>query len=262
MSRMKQPLHISMVALSFVCISCFTKALQLHKTRPPLFFPKLGFHHPQDVTTAETKPVQNQRRDFLTSWLAITATSFTAAPSFATPIQYKTIRFFWDDVPTGSFPIAINGQTNTKGSTIQLSYQIPEAWDINGNNKNNYNRITIYQKTGTASVSRLEKALELGIPRALDIGDRIGYGLKQNLKNANLVSSNQYAVTLTAGADGQPQKEQTYFQYHLMTPAAATTTSSNDDSTTSDDTTHYLFSTTIMNDRLYVFILQCNELQW
>ena len=60
---------------------------------------------------------------------------------------------------------------------------------MNGGNNNNHYKITVYQKTGTAKKERLEDASQLGIARALDIGDRIGNNLKRNINMAKLVKS-------------------------------------------------------------------------
>lgn len=181
-------------------------------------------------------------------------TSFSTTRSAAAEIgrrgKSKRVEFLWNDVPTGTFPMAINGEItsaairkiNPAEAVVRLSYEQDGKWDKSAV------RITVYQKTGTAKQETLKNAAGLGISRALDIGDRIGDNLKQNLNAAGLVESRSRSVG-----------NQTYFDFELR---AGDTSLPDRNGGVQNDTARYLISTTVLNRRLYVFLLQCNESAW
>jgi len=135
----------------------------------------------------------------------------------------------------------VNTDRTSPGSRVTLSYSLPEYWDKNTyvddrTGQKSCHRIIIYQKTGTSRTDRLEKAPELGVARALDIGDRMGMNLKANVNRSKITSSQ----SVVKGPQGQ-----TFFEYDVR----------------SADVT-FLFSATIVNERIYVCIVECTEEQY
>jgi hypothetical protein len=171
--------------------------------------------------------------------------------------NFRTVELLWDDHPVGSFPVAVDGINNEhsfQGTDVSLVYQLPKTW-----NEMYYvergvkccNHITVYQKTGSARIDALEKAARLEIPvaRALDIGDRIGSGLK-DLKRANLIRSR---------SDFKDNGQQ-YFEFDMT--FAPETCDSSAGITCPAYNAIFLISATVLNKRLFVCVIQCDESQW
>lgn len=169
--------------------------------------------------------------------LGTTTTSIYRAEAVVSINQKKVVSFSWDIQPTGKFPIAINGISNTPtGSDVKIQYTVPTV-RLKDDTENNL-RILVYQKTGTAAVTSLEKAAQGSwkIARALDIGDRFlgSSDLKEQLNSATLLKAivnNQ--STSTEGYDYDLVNTTTNYQYWIRT--------------------------SIVKNRLYVFLLEYKQ---
>lgn len=136
----------------------------------------------------------------------------------------------WDDKPKGGFPVLINGATSqVDGAFVRLSYDdrllLPTK-----------DKIVVYQRTGSADEKRLIIADQLGIPRTLDIGDRIGASLS-DMKTSRVIATAGGGANRVYQVGGQ-----NYYTFDL-------------ESTTLPDTC-YLVSTTVVRERLYVLVAQ------
>jgi hypothetical protein len=171
--------------------------------------------------------------------------------------NFRTVELLWDDRPTGSFPVAVDAIHNERmirgTPAVSIEYKLPKTWDDTYTERGLKccNHITVYQKTGSARAGALEKAARLEIPvaRALDIGDRIAGsdGLK-DVKRANLIRSR--SVFKDHG--------QQYFEFDMT--FAPNTCDSSAGACPYDDL--FLISATVLNKRLFVCVIQCDESQW
>jgi len=162
------------------------------------------------------------RRSVLTQGIALFG--IVGPASKAVAVNWK-----WSDVAKGGFPVFVDGEERNivgqKGpASVQLHYDTAP---------DKVSRITVYQRTGTASIQRLKDAAsKLGVPRALDIGDRIGSDLA-DLKTARLVADGLYSLPSGLAC----------YTFDLVS---------------ADDDKRYLISSTVLNERLYVFVMETN----
>lgn len=209
------------------------------------------------------------RRDYLAATTVAVATAFlppaaAKAASTNNNNDMDLVELYWNVKDIGGFPVAINGVSNENAAfvnalsssspsdappppvpAVRIQYQTPNAI------ADCYQRVTVYQKTGTARMDTLQRAVDGTIPlaRALDIGNRIGEGLKENLRHADLTRAQ--AIVRTNENDNN-----LYFEYDMVVPR------NNDNSDAQKANYRYLFSATILNQRLYVFLLECDDQQW
>jgi len=198
-----------------------------------------------------------------------TTTNTTVSPPSLTQ-SYElgrdgTAEIVWDVKSTGSFPIATLSaatattrkssantiQTNVpKGSQVKISFQSPPPTF--------FNKLTVYQKTGTATIKTLQLAANGRSPigRALDIGNRIGEDLKENLQQSVMESTSIRSIPLeknnanvkTLRNDSNEQiLSQDYYEYSMVMPSTGY---------------RYLVAATILDERLYVLLLECNQRRW
>lgn len=149
-----------------------------------------------------------------------------------------------------SFAINIDGANigNTqKGSSVTLSYQLPEKWDAD-NEKNGI--FTVYRVEGEVQPSILEKATRIGVAKALGVTDDLK-DLKA-LQSADLISGR------TRVRDGIK-----YYEFD-MAVAPDSCEQSADDLRLGfcPYDTIYLLSATVVDNRLYVFAIDSNKKQW
>lgn len=172
-------------------------------------------------------------------------------------VRYRSVKFMWDQ--SDSLAInedGMNVQDTKSGSQFALSYEYPMRWSdgkdgdpiyfdrSEGINKKATKRITLYQAPGKASDDRLEKATTTGVAKALDIPSELS-----RLFKADIVSGR----TVEKG-------DQKYFEFDM---AAAPTTCGNSNENLGlgfcpyDDL--FLLSATIVNDRLYCMVVECDD---
>jgi hypothetical protein len=159
-------------------------------------------------------------------------------------------------------------------SGIRVTYDLPDKWgssgsdlylDRNDNNLKACNRITVYQApvatTGAVVDYRLlEKAATTGIAKALDVPSDI----YSPLTSADLIGGKTRIIVTTTN-EAQPQK---YFDFDM---ALAPSVCSDNDGVNNKENlglgfcpfeSIYLISSTIVNGRVYAFVLECEKAQW
>jgi hypothetical protein len=145
----------------------------------------------------------------------------------------------------------------SEGSSVSLSYKLPEKWDSKdlyldrseGVNAKACNRITVYRAPGSASIDRLEKASRIGIGKALDVTDDL-----KEIRTADLIGGR--SVTKDDG--------QRYYEFDMAVAPETCDTKDADNLNLGfcPYNSIYLLSATILDDRLYVFCVQCDKSQW
>uniref|UniRef100_A0A7S3KZS0 PsbP C-terminal domain-containing protein n=1 Tax=Amphora coffeiformis TaxID=265554 RepID=A0A7S3KZS0_9STRA len=167
--------------------------------------------------------------------------------------KFRTVKFSID--PAAERVVCVDGVSPNKGS-VQVSYELPLKWEDGENlyfdksegiNSKACNRIIVYQAPGKVLVSQLEKATRIGIAKALDITDDLS-----EVKQADLIGGR------TIVEDGQK-----YFQFDLgLAPKTCADSPDNLGLGFCPFESLYLLSGTVMDDRLYVFALQCDKSEW
>ena len=170
-----------------------------------------------------------------------------------TEAKFRKVELSWD-VSDQAIVVQDGSNPATTGSAVNVSYQLPEKWgtgnDLYLDKKEGAkacNRITVYQAAGKADMKRLEKASMTGIGKALDVTE----GLKE-VRGADLIGGK------SSSRDGLK-----YYDFD-MAVAPKTCEASSDDLGLGfcPYDSIYLLSSTVLNDRLYVFALQCSKDEW
>jgi len=169
--------------------------------------------------------------------------------------KFRDVQIFWD--VSERFMQVVDGENSAEipgASSIRVAYQLPEKW---GNGNNLYidqsrgakacNRITVYRAGGNANSKQLERASTVGIAKSLAVTD--------NLKNINTADLIGGRLRITDG--------QKYYEFDMAT-APSTCDSSNENLGLGfcPYESIYLLSSTIFEDRLYVFALECDKSEW
>ena len=228
------------------------------------------------AASGETAPaVGSERRAFLQAALAVTAllstpvlaaeegdlTSqmFNADGSLKEGIEseakFRTVNLSIDSA--GERVVCVNGSSSScKDGSVRVSYSLPSKWEdgenlyfdrTEGVNANACNRILVYQAPGKVPASQLEKATRLGVAKALDVTDDLA-----EIKVADLIGGRTLVV------DGQK-----YFQFDMgVAPKTCGDSPDNLGLGFCPFESLYLLSGTVLDDKLYVFALQCNKEQW
>jgi hypothetical protein len=149
-----------------------------------------------------------------------------------------------------------NTANSPSGSQVQISYELPGKW---GKGKDLYldtsegvnlpacRRITVYKAPGKASMDRLEKATTIGVGNALEVTDDLA-----KLKTADII-----------GGRKETKGGQTYYQFDIASaPRTCDKTMDNLGLGFCPYDTVYLISATIMDERLYVMAVECDNLEW
>lgn len=174
-----------------------------------------------------------------------------------------------DQSPISSSVIAttdssIQEEKSTAG--IRVTYDLPDKWgssgrsdlylDRNDNNLKACNRITVYQATSMAGAVDnrvLEKAATTGIAKALDVPSDI----YSELKSADLIGGKTRIVN-----NGQEQQKYFDFDMALAPSVCSDNGKENLGLGFCPFESIYLVSSTIVNGRVYAFVLECDKEQW
>ena len=167
--------------------------------------------------------------------------------------KFRTVNFSID--PAAERVVCVDGSSPKEGG-IKISYELPLKWEAGDNlyfdrsegvNAKACNRITVYQAPGKVPISQLEKATRIGIANALDITDDLS-----EIKQADLIGGR------STNEDGQK-----YFQFDMgVAPKTCSDSPVNLGLGFCPFESLYLLSGTVVDDRLYVFALQCNKDEW
>jgi hypothetical protein len=175
--------------------------------------------------------------------------------SIETEAKFRTVEIFWDASDTRA--IAIDGENvagTPKGSSFRLSYQLPEKWGLASDlyqdrsvGSKACDRITVYQANGTPDPKILEKASTIGIAKALDVFDDL-----VGIRNADMI-----------GGSTKAKNGHTYFEFDMgAAPATCESSKENLGLGFCPYESIYLLSSTVIEERLYVFALQSDKSEW
>eukprot|EP00537_Pseudo-nitzschia_pungens_P010209 CAMPEP_0172384894 /NCGR_PEP_ID=MMETSP1061-20121228/2590_1 /TAXON_ID=37318 /ORGANISM="Pseudo-nitzschia pungens, Strain cf. pungens" /LENGTH=298 /DNA_ID=CAMNT_0013113675 /DNA_START=189 /DNA_END=1085 /DNA_ORIENTATION=- len=172
-------------------------------------------------------------------------------------VKFREVSFKWD--ASDAFAMNEDGtnvQDTKSGSQYELYYEYPMRWSdgkdgdpiyfdrAEGINKKAAKRITIFQAPGKVTPDRLEKATTIGVAKALDAPQELS-----RLYKADVVSGR----SVTKGS-------QKYYEFDM---AAAPDTCGDSKENLGlgfcpyDDL--FLLSATVMNDRLYCIVVECDS---
>jgi len=172
-------------------------------------------------------------------------------------VKFRDVSFKWDQ--SDAFAMNEDGtdvQDTKSGSQYEISYQYPMRWSdgkdgdpiyfdrSEGINKKAAKRVTIFQAPGKVSPDRLQKATTIGVAKALEVPEKLS-----RLYKADVVSGR----TTTKG-------DQKYYEFDM---AAAPDTCGDSKENLGlgfcpyDDL--FLLSATIVNDRLYCMVVECDS---
>ena len=174
-----------------------------------------------------------------------------------TEAKFRSVELAWD--ATEKFGMAVDGQNlagTPSGSSVLLSYQLPEKWVENGSDLYSdrtaagakaCDRITVYRAPGAANLQQLEKASTMGIGKALRVTDVLS-----DIESADLIGGRAFV-----------KNGQKYFEFD-MAVAPASCESSKEDLGLGfcPYDTIYLLSASVLDDRLYVFAVQSDKSEW
>ena len=158
---------------------------------------------------------------------------------------------------TGDRVVCTDGTSlSCKEGAVRLSYSLPLKWEAGDNlyfdrsegvNAKACNRILVYQAPGKVPASQLEKAARIGIAKALDVMDDLA-----EIETADLIGGR------TVNVNGQK-----YFQFDMgVAPKTCEDSPENLGLGFCPFESLYLLSGTVLDDKLYVFALQCSKDQW
>mmetsp|Transcript_2673 Transcript_2673/g.2958 ORF Transcript_2673/g.2958 Transcript_2673/m.2958 type:complete len:307 (+) Transcript_2673:113-1033(+) len=172
-------------------------------------------------------------------------------------VKYRDVSFKWDQSDEMATNKDGDDENNSKsGSQYKFSYQYPMRWSngkdgdpiyfdrSEGINRKAAKGITIYQAPGKANIDRLQKATTVGVAKAIDVPKEFS-----RLYKADVVSGR----TIERGS-------QKYYEFDM---AAAPDTCGDSKENLGlgfcpyDDL--FLLSATVVNDRLYCMVVECDN---
>lgn len=216
---------------------------------------------PAALATATVITAAPNEPSFARSDADLTEQMFNADGSlkegYESVVKFRDVSFAWDQ--SDAFAInadGINVQNTPNGTQYTLSYQYPMRWSdgndgdpiffdrTEGINRKATKGITIYQAPGKATSERVEKATTVGVAKSLDIPQELS-----RLYKADIISGR----TVEKG-------DQKYYEFDM---ASAPDTCGNSKENLGlgfcpyDDL--FLLSATIVNDRLYCMVVECDS---
>lgn len=177
--------------------------------------------------------------------------------------KFRNVNLVWgvSDMPSE----AVDGRntdidTETIGvasPSVSLQYKLPEKWgkgnDLyldksEGKDQKVCERIVVYQAPGKSSIDRLDKASRIGVYNSLQLTEDFTSISKADLIGGRIINKGG----------------QKYYEFDMALAP------SNCDSSAPENLglgfcpyeSIYLLSSTIVNDRLYVFVEECKKDQW
>jgi hypothetical protein len=200
---------------------------------------------------SSTLPVWAQEDEDLTSRLFNPDGSLKEGVS--SEAKFRTVRMSIDS--SAERFACFDGKSSNTGS-VQVFYDLPLKWEggenlyvdrSEGINAKACDRITVYQAPGMVPASQLEQATKIGITKALDVIDELG-----DISRADLIGGRSRRVD-----------DQKYYEFDLgVAPKTCEDSKDNLGLGFCPFESIYLFSSTIVDDRLYVFCLQSTKSQW
>jgi len=263
---------VYLLALSCFRWSASTLAFQISK-----------FSRSDSISTKSLEAAFVERRDFLQQAALIGSVVLTGPQhSFAddegdltsqlfnpdgspkegveTEAKFRTVDFTWDASDQLSVNVdGVNSGSTKQGSNTRLSYELPlkggtgkEGGELyfdrsEGVNAKACDRIIVYQAPGTASIDRLQKASTIGVAKALD-----ATGDLKRLEGADLI-----------GGRTKTQDGIKYYEFDMaVAPKSCGDSKENLGLGFCPFDEIYLISSTVFDDRLYVFAVKSTKDEW
>ena len=174
----------------------------------------------------------------------------------------RIVGFSWD--VSDNLLQSIDGKSvgDTKaGSGVRLAYKTPMKWSdgsgqdelyfdrSEGINVKACKRITVYQASGVAGLENLQKAATVGVAKSLRVPDSLA-----ELVKGDIISGK---VAKRTGPQGV---EQTYYEFDMATAPETCGMSNENLGLGFCPYDHlYLISATILKDRLYACVVECDS---
>mmetsp|Transcript_28111 Transcript_28111/g.39531 ORF Transcript_28111/g.39531 Transcript_28111/m.39531 type:complete len:294 (-) Transcript_28111:44-925(-) len=171
--------------------------------------------------------------------------------------KQRTIATTWD--VSEERIVNFDGKDPTEGKPVRVSYQLPEKWGTGdqlyfdkseGVNKFACKGVTVYQAPGKVTIDRLEKATTIGVGKALDVT-----GDLDPIRVGDLI-----------GGRKSKRNGQTYYEFDMA--VAPKTCGSYKENANNlglgfcPYDTIYLISATLIDEKLYVAVVESNDIQW
>lgn len=176
---------------------------------------------------------------------------------YESEVKFRDVSFTWDQSDSLAINTdGVNVQNTKSGSQYALSYQYPMRWSdgkdgdpiyfdrSEGINRKASKRITIYQASGKATEDRLEKATTVGVAKSFDVPEEVSRLYRADIVSGRVVEKG----------------DQKYYEFDM---ASAPDTCGNSEENLGlgfcpyDDL--FLLSATIVNDRLYCMVVECDS---
>lgn len=170
--------------------------------------------------------------------------------------KFRKVELMWDG-SNNQLAIAVDGENSAatpKGSSLRLSYDLPEKWNTESKKYIDKaegvkvcDRITVYRAEGSATTKLLEKASIKGIGESLRVTEDL-----KDIKKTDLI-----------GGRSRIKGDQKYFDFDLAN-APSTCSASKEDLGLGfcPYESIYLLSSTVFDNCLYVFALECDKAEW
>lgn len=171
--------------------------------------------------------------------------------------KFRTVDFMWgisDDRALNED--GVNLEDTKSGSQIRLSYELPLKWSdgkdgdpvyfdrTEGTNAKACKRITVYRAPGLADVKQLEKATTIGVAKALAAPQSLARLYKADIISGRISTRNS----------------QKYYEFDMAAaPEACGDSNENLGLGFCPYDNIYLISATIVNDRLYCIVVECDS---
>ena len=170
----------------------------------------------------------------------------------------RVVEFKWDQ--SDSPLVNMDGENvagTVKGSQVRISYELPDKWGkgnqlyidrSEGVNAPACKRITVYKTPGKASTDRLDKASIIGVGKALE-----ATGDLEKMTNADII-----------GGRKQAKNGQKYYTFDMASAPNKCENRAQDDLGLGfcPYDTVFLISATVLNESLYVMVIECDNLEW
>ena len=157
---------------------------------------------------------------------------------------------------SGKYLVSVDGKSSDSGSTVRLSYKVPEKWQQQDNgyfdkattgSAKACEKITVYRAPGQVTPERLAKAATIGIGEALYVTDELSI-----LKKADLLAGKT-----------RKQGDLKFYDFDMASaPKECEMSPENLGLGFCPFDTIYLLSAVVVEDALYVLAVECDKSEW
>lgn len=169
--------------------------------------------------------------------------------------KFRKVEVMWDG--SSQLAIAVDGENSgetSRGTTFRVSYDLPEKWNTESKKYIDKaegvkvcDRITVYRAEGSATPKLLERATIKGIGESLRVTEEL-----KAIKKADLI-----------GGRTRLKGDQKYFDFDMaIAPTECSTSKEDLGLGFCPYESIYLLSSTVYDNSLYVFALECDKAEW